>query len=181
MIYADKNHSPYIEVDTFLVFLKKYAERYAGERPEWKKWTTDVPEKFWGELSHLVDDGKCRRVTDEAAVDDNPSGEVPPDSASLHDVSSHERPGRIFMVDFYSELLRQAYSSPDNSAEFPFPDEKSLGFSIPPEQIREIVVAEGLPAYLEDPQETALPVIKLIFEHAAPALALADLIPRQLM
>ncbi|MDR1947778.1 MAG: hypothetical protein LBQ38_00115, partial [Spirochaetaceae bacterium] len=111
MNYADKHHSPYIHIDTFIEFLEKYAGRHAEEWPEWKKWTIDTNVKFWGELSHLTEEGKCVLL-------------------------DGDQEGQIYLAEFYAEMVRQTYNSPDEAASMPFPNEHSLQITIPADQVR---------------------------------------------
>jgi hypothetical protein len=79
-------------------------------------------------------------------------------------------------------MVRQTYNSPDEAASMPFPNEHSLQITIPADQVRAIGVETDLPEYLNDPQQTPLPIIKLTFsENISPALILSFLLPRRLM
>jgi hypothetical protein len=62
--YANKNNSPYIDIDSFLTFLKKYSSHKAAEQPEWAKWTTDTGLKFWSEMAPLAESEKCVLLSD---------------------------------------------------------------------------------------------------------------------
>jgi hypothetical protein len=157
MTYANKRHSPYIHIDTFVEFLEKYAGVHADESPEWKKWTSDASVKFWNELNHLVEDKKCA---------------LPEDGGK----------GRIYLTRFYTELLNQAYRSPDTDAALPFPDEHSLQITIPGEEVLIIKIEADLTDYLQDSPEPSRPIIKITFpERLPPALILSSLVPRRLM
>jgi hypothetical protein len=157
MAYAEKHRSPSIDIDIFTTYLDKYAKRSAAEAPEWKKWTYDFIAKFWNELNGLVENEKCV-------------------------LRSEGNKNRIFMTEFYAEQVRQAYLAPEKSAELPFPDERSLELTLPPDLVRPLTSRDELPHYLSEPQDTLLPIIKITFtEQFGSALALADMIPGQLL
>ncbi|MDR0452769.1 MAG: hypothetical protein LBH15_06970 [Treponema sp.] len=155
--YAHKRHSPEIDIDSFILFLEKYANHYAPERPEWKKWTSDASVKFWAEMSPLADKGKCRLISGGSG-------------------------GRVLMLDFYFEAVNKAYENPDALAELPFPDEQTLGIRIPPDQVRELDVTTELGEYMEHPQESDIPLLKIAFsESLGSALVLASYVPRRIL
>jgi hypothetical protein len=157
MSYANNHHSPYIDIDIFTAFLDKHAKRSAEDAPEWRKWTNDLTAKFWSELSQLVENEKCALLNEK---DKN----------------------RVFMTDFYIEQVQRAYANPDAAADQPFADEKSLELSLPPDLTRSLPVGEELESYLAEPQDTLLPIIKIVFpEDFGSALVLAAMIPGQLL
>ncbi|MDR1596768.1 MAG: hypothetical protein LBR99_03585 [Treponema sp.] len=155
--YANKGHSPYINSEAFISFVEKYAQHYANEQPEWGRWAKDTSRKFWEEMSPLLEAGRCMLFTEKTGT-------------------------RIYMPNFYIDLLEGAYSSPDDSAPIPFPSEKSLKIKIPPEHLRTLNVITDLVTYLDQPQTEPMPVIMLVFSPGIPtALILATMIPRRLM
>jgi hypothetical protein len=109
--YAKKNNSPYIDITPFLEFLERYASSKVQEAPEWAKWTTDINVRFWAELSNLAENEKCVLM---------------PDSAE----------GRIYMPFFCQDQLRDIYKDIENQSDLPFPDETSIGITIPTEQMK---------------------------------------------
>jgi hypothetical protein len=155
MSYANRRHSPYVDINPFIVFLEKYAVRVSPERPEWKKWTSDVAVKFYSELPPLIEAKKCELVDDSR---------------------------RVLMLDFYVELIDPVYKDLDKNAEIPFPDETSLGIILPEEECRIINIDEDLAEYMQKPQDAVMPVIKIVFpDDIPPALILAAAIPRPLL
>jgi hypothetical protein len=155
MSYAGKHHSPYINIDIFIAFLEKYAGNHAGEQPEWKKWTDNANVKFWGEMNQLVDEGKCMFMEEG-------------------------RKGQIYLVEFYADMIRQVYEMPDENAGLPFPSEQSLRINIPQDQVRVIGIEADMIDYLNKPQDTLLPILKITFpEDISPVLTLAPLLPRR--
>ncbi|MDR1565945.1 MAG: hypothetical protein LBS48_01520 [Treponema sp.] len=157
MSYANKNNSPYIEIETFLSFLEKHAKRMSEDQPEWLKWTQETAAKFRMELAALAEDGKCELFSDTEE-------------------------GRIYLSHFYLDLLREYYSNMDANADLPFPSEESLGIEIPETQKKPLGVESDLPVYLADPQETDLPILRIGFpEDFGSALVLAGMVPRRLL
>jgi hypothetical protein len=153
MSYAHKRHSPDVDIQSFIVFLEKYAVRVSPDRPEWKKWTADVAVKVYGELTPLIEAKKCE------SLDEN---------------------RLIRMLDFYAELIEPFYRDIDNNADLPFPDELSLGTKLPEEECRTINIEDDISEYLEEPGNA--PVIRIIFPDEIPSmLVLASAIPRPLM
>ena len=154
--YANKNNSPYIEINPFLEFLGRYAKKQAAEQPEWNKWVHDRAVKFWAEVSALVEGGKCELLTD---TDD----------------------GRVYVSNYYLELLNNVYQSPDDDSDMPFPSEESLRIVLPESQIRPMNCDSDLLSYLKEPQESDVPVLRITFPDGfGSALILASLIPRRL-
>jgi hypothetical protein len=157
MSYADKYHSPYIDIDTFIAFLEKYAVNHAEEQPEWKKWTDDVSIKFWSEMNRLIEEEKCVVLN-----------------------GNNEK--QIYLAEFYADIIRQTYENSDANAGLPFPNEQSLRITIPEDQIRLIGIESDMSNYLKEPQETPFPILKITFpENIGPALTLSSLLPRRLM
>jgi hypothetical protein len=170
--YTNKNNSPYINIDPFLFFLKNYAIRKAPEQPEWSKWTGETEVKFWTELSGLVESSKC------ALLADTPEG-------------------RIYMPFYYVERLEETYRDIDNTANYPFPDEHSLQFSFPEDQVRIVNLENGMGIFFEREENTddkeegveapeagdsSSPIVKVIFpEDYGSALFLPSMIPRRIM
>ncbi|MDR2142787.1 MAG: hypothetical protein LBP29_00260 [Treponema sp.] len=151
--YSRKNGSPAIDVESFLGFLQKYAQKVCGEQPEWTDWATDTGPRLWRELNQLQENGKVTVVNKE-------SGQ------------------QIFMNLYYAEQVREAYKNPDNDADMPFPDETFLGITIPQSQLKPLDLSVDITAFLKEPQETVLPIIKLVFpDNRGAALALASMIP----
>ena len=154
--YANKNNSPYIEIDPFLDFLGRYAKKHSEEQPEWNKWISDRAIKFWAEISPLVETDKCELLTDTEN-------------------------GRIYMPHFYPELLAHSYGKGDEEADMPFPCEESLRITLPETQTRTLYSGFDFASYLEEPQESDIPIVKINFpEESGSALMLASMIPRQI-
>jgi hypothetical protein len=155
--YANKNNSPYIEIEPCISFIEKYAKQISVKFPEWLKWTQEVSVKFWSEISALAEEGKCELLSDTPE-------------------------GRIYMPLFYVELLRQYYRDIDNKADLPFPSEESLRIEIPENQKKFMNAEYDLSGYLEQPQEDILPLVQLAFpEGFGAALILTAMIPKKLM
>jgi hypothetical protein len=155
--YANKRHSPEIDISTFILFIEKYANHYVRERPEWQKWTSDISAKFWSEMAPLVENGKCKVISSEPG-------------------------GKVLILDFYFEAVNKAYENPEAFAELPFPDERTLGISIPPEQLRELNITSDMDEYMRHPQESDMPLLKIVFsESLGSALILASYIPRRIL
>jgi hypothetical protein len=155
--YADKRRSPLIDIHGFIMFIEKYAKHYVKERPEWGKWTNEVNIKFWAELSSLVEKGKCKLLTGGIS-------------------------GQALILDFYFETVNKAYENPEANTDRPFPDEQTLGIQVPADQIREVNITLDMGSYMEHPQESDMPLIKIIFpETLGSALILASYIPQRLL
>ncbi|MDR2246249.1 MAG: hypothetical protein LBE17_06200 [Treponema sp.] len=154
-LYADKRHSPYIDVKAFLAFFEKYVNHVSRDQPEWRGWAADVMAKFYDNLAPLVEARKCEVLEDKR---------------------------RILMLDFYADRLNPTYTDIDKAASLPFPDEASLGLVLPDEECRILKIGEDLAGYMKKPQTTVMPVIKLVFPDKIPsALVLATAIPRPLL
>jgi hypothetical protein len=155
--YANKEHSPYIDSEAFISFVEKYAQHYANEQPAWGRWAKDTSRKIWEEMGPLLEEGRCMLLTEKTGT-------------------------RIYIPNFYIDLLESAYASPDDSAPNPFPSEKSLKIKIPSEHLRPLNVVTDFVAYLDHPQAEPMPVIMLVFPPGIPsALVLSTMIPRRLM
>jgi hypothetical protein len=151
--YAHKRRSPNIEIDTFLSFLNRYAGHAGLERPEWRKWSGDTSSLFWTELRPLVEAGKCE-LHSEGAL------------------------GEVLILEYYAEVINKVYDNLEAQAALPFPDERTLGLRIPPEQLRTVSIAGDLEGYMKDPPTADMPVIRIVFpENMGAALFLARHIP----
>jgi len=154
--YANKNNSPFIEINAFLDFLGKYAKKLSEEEPGWRKWLIDTPVKFWTEMSTLVESDMCELLTD---TDD----------------------GRIYMPYFYLEVLKKSYLKAEEDAHLPFPCEESLKITLPENQTKLLSSEFDMVTYLERPQTQDVPIIKINFhEECGSALVLASMIPRRI-
>jgi hypothetical protein len=154
--YAKKIHSPYIDIDKFIVYLEKSAKHLAVMYSEWAFWTTDVKEKVWKVLPELVKAEKCK-------------------------ITTTIKGSQIFLSLFYINVIRRAYAAQE-TAEIPFPDEKSLGLNILSNQVRTIYIDNDLIPYLDNSQETVFPLLKLVFPRDIPGLLiLSELIPKRLL
>jgi hypothetical protein len=156
MAYADREHSPYIDTEPFILFVEKYAQHVAAEQPEWTRWSKDASRRVWEDLGPLIEEGKCALLTEKTGA-------------------------RIFMRRFYIDLLEAAYLNPDESAANPLPSAKSMKVKIPSEHLKPLNVATDMVAYLDNPQSESMPLISLVFPPGLPdALALSTMIPRRL-
>jgi hypothetical protein len=156
MAYADREHSPYIDTEAFILFVEKYAQHLAAEQPEWTLWSKDASRKVWEELGPLIEEGKCALLTEKVGA-------------------------RIFMRRFYIDLLEAAYQNPDGTAANPLPSAKSLKVRIPSEHLKPLNVVTDMVAYLDNPQSEQMPLISLVFPPGLPdGLALSTMIPRRL-
>jgi hypothetical protein len=155
--YANKNNSPYIEIEPIIGFIEKYAKQAAARMPEWIKWTQDVSVKFWSEISGLVETGKCELLSDTPE-------------------------GRIYMPRFYMDLLRKYYEDTDNNADLPFPNEESLRIIIPESQKKHINAGDDFSGCLEHPEEGIPPIVQIGFpDDFGAALFLWSMIPKTLI
>jgi hypothetical protein len=144
-------------MEIFIAFLEKYAKRICTEKPEWFFWTEGTGTKVWTDINHMVDSGKVI-------------------------LQNGENCNRVYLCYYYADLINEAYRNGDKEADMPFPDERSLRITIPQEQLKPLDVSMDLKGFLESPQTTVLPVIKLVFpnEHGE-ALVLAPMIPRTIL
>jgi hypothetical protein len=155
--YANKNNSPYIEIEPVTGFIEKYAKQVSARMPEWLKWTQDVSVKFWSEISGLVEEGKCELLSDTPE-------------------------GRIYMPLFYVDLLRTYYEDIDNNADIPFPNEESLRIIIPESQKKYLNAEDDLLGYTEHPEEGIPPILRIGFpDDFGSGLFLGSLIPKTII
>jgi predicted house-cleaning noncanonical NTP pyrophosphatase (MazG superfamily) len=154
--YANKEHSPYVDTEDFILFVEKYARHVVNEQPEWTRWAKDASRRIWEDLGPLIEEGKCSLFTEKTGA-------------------------RIYLRRFYIDLLEGAYANPDETASLPFPSEKYFKIKIPPEHIKALNVATDMVTYLDNPQSEQMPLILLVFPPGLPgALALSTMIPRRL-
>jgi hypothetical protein len=147
-----------VDISDFLSSLESFAVHHSGDRPEWKKWTIDSKTTFWKELPPLIQAERCKHIQDPKGL------------------------GRVLIVDFYVEIVSHAYDNLEKAADQPFPDEHTFKLQIPQDQLRVLSAEEDMGAYLETPQPTRLPILKITFiERISPAMALSSHIPRRLL
>ena len=157
LFYANKNNSPFIEIDSFLDYLTNHAKRQSVKYPAWQRWTNEGSLKFWSELPVLVEEGKCQLVQDS----DN---------------------SRIYMSGFYPELLKKAYQSADQNEDLPFPAEESLKLRLPEDQIKVLNTEYDLVSFMEEPGPHSSKILKINFpEDFGSTLVLASMFPREIM
>ncbi|MDR1148904.1 MAG: hypothetical protein LBK66_09765 [Spirochaetaceae bacterium] len=158
--YSRKLNSPYIVTETLINVLQRNAMLQDKENKQsaLKQWLGDnIHEKIFAELERLSDEQKCII-----------QGEAP-----------HQR---ILLPNFFIERLEQLYLSIESSNSRPFPDESYFRTKIPAGLIKEISVENGLIDYLGTPQQSILPIIKLVFpENFGHALVLSTQIPKCLL
>jgi hypothetical protein len=155
--YANKNDSPYIEIDPVTGFIEKHAKQLSARMPEWRKWTQDISVKFWSEISGLVETGKCELLSDTPE-------------------------GRIYMPLFYVDLLRKYYEDRDNKVDIPFPNEESLKIIIPESQKKHLNLGDDFLGYLEHPEEDIPPIVQIGFpDDFGTGLFLRCIIPNPLI
>ncbi|MDR1108067.1 MAG: hypothetical protein LBL19_03425 [Spirochaetaceae bacterium] len=153
--YAKKTHSPYININNFIHYLNKTAKSLAADHAEWVPWTTNIEGKVWEALPELVKEEKCKITT------------------TLNG-------SQIFLSSFYINLIHQVYMLKE-TGEAPFPDEKYFKLNIARDQVRTLYIENELAAYLDNPQEALLPLIRLTFPRDLPnIIILSSLIPKQL-
>jgi hypothetical protein len=155
--YANKNNSPFINIEGFITFLSKYVHRLAAEQPEWVEWIKDVSLKFWNAMGEYTEDGRCVLLTDTPE-------------------------GRVYMPFYMVDKLQEAFRNLDECADIPFPNEDSFKVSLPADQIRMLSLETDLAPFFDKPATSFVPVIKLVFtENGMDALALAPMIPHRLL
>jgi hypothetical protein len=155
--YSNKHNSAYVKIDEFTNFLVKYAVHMAPEHPEWKPWAQETTIKFWNEMGQCTEDGRCVLLTD--TEDD-----------------------RIFLPYFCVEKLKEIYQDIEKTAELPFPNEESLGFTLPEDHVEELSLETDLLPYFEKKVESFLPIVKLHFpDNWGNALLLPPLIPHRIL
>jgi hypothetical protein len=120
--YAQKNHSPTVEVNEFLNFLEQYAKHYADEQPEWMSWSIGTSAKFWEELKRLTDAGTCGLL----------------ERGKLH---------YVYLPKYCATLISNAYQASFEPSEdewriHPFPNEASLNIFLPEKYFTFIKIAE---------------------------------------
>ena len=153
--YVNKNNSPYIKINSFLDYLERYAKSFSGDNPEWNKWIQDKAIHFWADLSVLVEEGKCELLADT-------------------------EDGRIYMARYYLQLLQKTYQDAEEDMDIPFHNEDSLRIILPETQIRPLSVNFDLLSYLNEPQESDLPILRITFPDGfGSALILATMIPQR--
>jgi hypothetical protein len=155
MAFANREHSPYVDTEDFILFVEKYAQHLVNEQPEWTRWAKDASRRIWEDLGPLIEEGKCALLTEKTGT-------------------------RIFLRRFYIDLLEGVYANPDETAPAPFPSEKYFKIKIPPEHLKSLNVADMV-TYLDNPQTELMPLIFLVFPPGLPgALTLSSMIPRRL-
>jgi hypothetical protein len=71
---------------------------------------------------------------------------------------------------FFTDLIRKAYAQLENRPQDPFPSEKLLGISLPPDQLLEISIKTDFVNLLANPPADAPEVLRLAFPEDIPAM-----------
>jgi hypothetical protein len=155
-IYSLRNNSPYISIDTLAKFLRKNGLR-PDAPPALKFWVENTYKKLLAEIAKLSGTGKCIIQEDDHSM-------------------------KIFLPDFLIDKIEDLYVSADITKDKPFPSMEKTAENIPKEYMRNISVEGGLINYLNEPQTTLFPVLKLVFpEKFSNMVVLATQIPKRIM
>ncbi|GMO31855.1 MAG: hypothetical protein Ta2F_07590 [Termitinemataceae bacterium] len=155
--YSLKNNLPVVDLSIFVNFLSRNAERADTSVVDLSEWLPDTKEKVQEALRELIKEGKCKVVNDSGIQ-------------------------KILIPHFFADKIGQIYQVSDGIGEVPFPDEKAMHVKIPPEYVRNIPVEPSFVNYLNNPQKSELPVIKLTFPKGfGEGFALPSLLPRRLL
>jgi hypothetical protein len=152
-IYARRIHSPSVDIKGLVFFLEKNAKRFSQEQPQWLAWAVDPGTKVMEDLPHIVNDQAHRIIVDELR-------------------------STVFLIDFCETMLREAYEK-EEVEDGPFPHERAFRISLPADMIK-VVELEELGAYLDRPEGSSPPFVKILFFKYGSALILPDLVPRRL-
>jgi hypothetical protein len=83
---------------------------------------------------------------------------------------------------FFIDIIHRAYALLENRPQDPFPSEKSLGISFPPDQVMEVNIKTDFVSILANPPEAAPEILRLVFpENLADVLVTQDLVRRKLL
>jgi hypothetical protein len=155
-LYTLKNNSPYISINILVNFLQKNAQS-SGAPPQLRYWMDNTREKVYAELNRLSNEQKCI-------------------------LQGSRQNQQVFLPTFFVEKLETLYFSIDKTKDYAFPCEKNLNANIPAEYIREISVDSGMLNYLDNPQRTIFPILKLVFKDKFDSiLALPTHLPRRIL
>jgi hypothetical protein len=124
--------------------------------PAWKKWLENREEKFWAELSVLVEGGKVELAPE---VDND----------------------YIYMSNYYPDLINNVYRKADDIADLPFPCEESLGITLPENKILYLNSECDFLSVMNAAENSASLIAKINFsDNFGSALVPVNMIPRQL-
>ncbi len=155
--YANRVRNPQFTVKEFVVFLAKYAHQFQGKYPELEQWVENTE----------------RRVTDAL-----------PDLVREHGIQlgANEEGRSVTIPRYCVDSIRAAWKRNEESPELPFPDESSLGYSIPHTSLRILSIDMDFLNYLHNPQRDILPILKIGFpEGYGSMIALAESLPKKLL
>lgn len=168
--YARKIKSPLIKSKEFTNFLERYAKQSSGESSEWAKWTENTAAKIWQEIGPL-------------------------EAAGSVQVRNRETEPVIFICNYWTEIVEDAYRNPDYTITVPFPDESIFKAKIPSDQMLTLGMPD-LPNFLAgrnasldesgDPSGSsglgAKAIVKLFFpENRGEAVMPASWLPLKLL
>ena len=154
--YVAKNNSPWVDPEAFLMFLERHAKKTAVEFPEWNKWKDDTRAKFNAELSYLAEEGRV---------------ELPHETAN----------NKIYLTQYFIELVYEYYTQIENNADRPFPCEESLEITLPENQYRSLGATE-LTSLLDEPPDSLPPLLRIGFvQEYGTALVPSDYLPQRLV
>jgi hypothetical protein len=159
--WAHKHRSPSIDKDPFCTYLGRLARGRARQKPEWLKWASNTGVNVDIDLASLAKEGKC-------IVEKGQAGD------------------KVVLNDYYADLVAEAWSNIEKTIGLPLPSEKSLGVTIPPEQMTVIAVSSdllyGILEKTGTPETADRRILKLVFpENNGSALILPAALPSQLL
>ena len=157
--YSNKFKSPYVEVQAFLDYLGRSAPTLALAYNDWRKWVDarDREDNFWTELEELINEGKCERLLESDRI-------------------------TVYLPHFHQSILENVYLKANVDAGLPFPNESSLGITIPENHVIQMNSTNELLSSLYDATSSEYPMVRIIFSDGfGSGLVLSSMVPRRLM
>jgi len=157
--FASRAKSPYIDIEEFLGYIEKYAERKSSQDHDWIEWAVNTEAQFHSRFPTLVDDGKCILLREG-------------------------NEGRIFMPLYCRDLIEEVYRDIDKLAGLPFPSEESLKLKLPEGFARVINLNFDMELFFKKSEDSPDPseIVTLQFPQSyGAALMVASMIPTKLM
>lgn len=137
--FSTKNKLSIIEYSIFSLAIQRQARNYDQKEPFFRDLSINPDTILVPRLFQLSKEGRISIQTVNNRID------------------------RIFLPEAFTETVYREYKRIEDNPDIPFPDEDSLGISVPMEWIQAVSVEADLPSILTQNADKTVPLYRLVF------------------
>jgi hypothetical protein len=155
---ALQRRQAYIDWSSFVQFVRSFVERNSIRYPQLRAFSENTEETLIPQLRVLSEEGKCGLQFEDKALK------------------------TVFFSQFYYESVQKTYKAMEAKPEILFPNEESLGMTVPAEMIRALNTSTDFVASLSTDKSPGHQLLRLVFpESIRSILVTADLLPGKML